>query len=128
MTTIESRPLRRTNASVRALLLASLIDPLHGGFDPSNPGGPGGYVWAAMLSLMADDEGGWGDHLGPNDAPLPPGWGPHGPIIRDSLAALALVGVASHLGDSVQQRGVLSQAAEILSTQSRQLQEAVNSH
>lgn len=38
-------------------------------------------------------------------------------------AALALVGIASHLGDSVQQWAVLSQAAEILSTQSRQLQE-----
>ncbi|SBS77086.1 hypothetical protein MHPYR_40088 [uncultured Mycobacterium sp.] len=128
MTTVESRAVRGNRASLRALFIASLINPLYGGPDPLDPAGPGRYLWAALLGLNADDEGGWGDHLGPNDAPLPHNWGPHGPIIRDSLAALALVGIASHLGDSVQQRAVLSQAAEILSTQSRQLQETVSSH
>lgn len=129
MTTIDRTRSPRISSEIRSLILLYLHDlnPLNGGFDPNDPGSGGGHLpvgW--LLSAIADDgwEGPNGSPLGPDDGPLPDPWGPHGPIIRQSLSGLALVDLASRLSDQETRRSVLMEAAQVLSAQSAQLQQA----
>ena len=119
MTTVEPGRCAFASAPLRTLIIGEMLNPLFGG------GGQRLPVASIIAALSAAD--GWDDPEGGpwarNDGPSPD---PLGPVGRESLEALAFLGLDGRIRDVDRRRTIASEAAALLSARGARIGETID--